>query len=123
MGVDFGPVAEPVPVAVGGEGIGEVVGAQVVSVPMSVPIKHAEDAFKTFMGTLAGVFVFIVVVLVLIFRQLRWVVLPLVSCAYAGVAMLGLLGLVGWEVTVITRCRSSSSGSPSCGCDTTNRST
>ncbi len=49
--------------------LNEVVGAQVVSVPMSVPIKHAEDAFKTFMGTLAGVFVFIILVLNVMLRS------------------------------------------------------
>ena len=35
----------------------EVIGAQVVSVPMSVPIKRADEAFRTFMLSLAGVFV------------------------------------------------------------------
>ncbi|MCP5070367.1 MAG: MMPL family transporter, partial [bacterium] len=50
----------------------------------------------------AGVFVFSVIVLAAIFRQPRWVILPLVSCFYAGVAMIGILGLVGWEVTVIS---------------------
>jgi protein-histidine pros-kinase len=35
----------------------EVIGAQVVSVPMSVPIKRADQTFRTFMLSLAGVFV------------------------------------------------------------------
>jgi HAMP domain-containing protein len=35
----------------------EVIGAQVVSVPMSVPIKRADEAFRTFMLSLAVVFV------------------------------------------------------------------
>jgi len=35
----------------------EVIGAQVVSVPMSVPIKRADETFRTFMLSLAGVFV------------------------------------------------------------------
>jgi len=34
----------------------EVIGAQVVSVPMSVPIKRANETFRTFMLSLAGVF-------------------------------------------------------------------
>ena len=34
----------------------EVIGAQVVSVPMSVPIKRADETFRTFMLSLAGVF-------------------------------------------------------------------
>ena len=40
--------------------------------------------------------------LTIIFRKLRWVLLPLVSCFYAGLLMIGLLGLVGWNVTVIS---------------------
>ena len=35
----------------------EVIGAQVVSVPMSVPIRRADATFRTFMLSLAGVFV------------------------------------------------------------------
>jgi protein-histidine pros-kinase len=35
----------------------EIVGAQMVSVPMSLPIKNADDAFKVFMGSLAAIFV------------------------------------------------------------------
>ena len=49
-----------------------------------------------------GVFVFLVVMLSIIFRKLRWVVLPLLSCTFAGTLMIGLLGLVGWNVTVIS---------------------
>ncbi|MEO7743959.1 MAG: DUF3365 domain-containing protein [Usitatibacter sp.] len=35
----------------------EIIGAQMVSVPMALPIKNAEDAFKVFMGSLAAIFV------------------------------------------------------------------
>ena len=49
-----------------------------------------------------GVFLFLVGMLTIIFRKLRWVLLPLLSCFYAGLLMLGLLGLVGWNVTVIS---------------------
>ena len=35
----------------------EVVGAQVVSVPMSVPLARADQAFRVFMGWLIGIFV------------------------------------------------------------------
>jgi HAMP domain-containing protein len=41
----------------------EIVGAQIVSVPMSVPIQKAQQAFYTFMGSLFGVFVCIFIVL------------------------------------------------------------
>lgn len=49
-----------------------------------------------------GVFLFLVGMLTIIFRQIRWVMLPLISCFYAGLLMIGLLGLVGWHVTVIS---------------------
>ena len=49
-----------------------------------------------------GVFMFLVLALGVIFRSLRWVLLPLLSCAYAGLIMLGVLGFVGWRVTVIS---------------------
>ena len=49
-----------------------------------------------------GVAVFLVVVLSVIFRDARWVALPLAGCFYAGLAMIGMLGLVGWKVTVIS---------------------
>ncbi len=49
-----------------------------------------------------GVFVFLVLMLTSIFRQARFVLLPLLSCTFAGLVMVGLLGLVGWKVTVIS---------------------
>jgi protein-histidine pros-kinase len=41
----------------------EVIGAQVVSVPMSVPLARAEQTFKVFMASLVGIFVVIGIVL------------------------------------------------------------
>ena len=41
----------------------EVIGAQVISVPMSLPIKNANDAFMVFMGSLAAIFVVTFIVL------------------------------------------------------------
>ena len=43
--------------------LNEIIGAQIVSVPMSVPIGHADKAFTTFFGFLIAVFVAIVIVL------------------------------------------------------------
>lgn len=43
--------------------LNEVIGAQIVSVPMDLPIRNANKAFVTFMGSLAGVFVVLFVVL------------------------------------------------------------
>jgi HAMP domain-containing protein len=39
--------------------LNEVVGAQIVSVPMTVPLQKANETFKVFMLSLTGVFVFI----------------------------------------------------------------
>ena len=49
-----------------------------------------------------GVFIFIVLTLWLIFRNIKWVVMPLMGCATSVIIMIGLLGLIGWKVTVIS---------------------
>jgi uncharacterized protein len=49
-----------------------------------------------------GVLVFLIITLLIIFRQIRWILLPLVCVVFSAVAMMGLLGLFGWEVTVIS---------------------
>ena len=49
-----------------------------------------------------GVFIFIVFTLWLIFRNIKWVVMPLLGCATSVIIMIGLLGLIGWKVTVIS---------------------
>ena len=41
----------------------EVIGAQIVSVPMSLPIRNADRAFYTFMGSLTAVFVALFIIL------------------------------------------------------------
>ena len=43
--------------------LNEIVGAQVISVPMDVPLKRANAIFKTFMLALLGVFVFVFIAL------------------------------------------------------------
>ena len=50
----------------------------------------------------SAVLLFLIVMMGLIFRELRWVALPFASCIYASTAMFGLLGLVGWKVTIIS---------------------
>ena len=50
----------------------------------------------------AGVFIFIVCTLWFVFRNLLWVFIPLLSCFFSVLIMIGLLGLVGWKVTVIS---------------------
>ena len=49
-----------------------------------------------------GVFIFIVLTLWIVFRDVKWVVMPLLGCASSVLIMIGLLGLVGWKVTVIS---------------------
>ncbi len=49
-----------------------------------------------------GVFFFIVLTLWIIFRNLKWVAMPLLGCATSVIIMTGLLGLIGWKVTVIS---------------------
>ena len=50
----------------------------------------------------AGVFLFIVVTLWFIFRKVLWIIIPLNSCFFSVLIMMGLLGLLGWKVTVIS---------------------
>tara|TARA_Y200000002_G_scaffold205988_1_gene169926 strand:- start:5385 stop:7868 length:2484 start_codon:yes stop_codon:yes gene_type:complete len=49
-----------------------------------------------------GVFIFIILTLWFIFRNLKWVIMPLLGCATSVTIMIGLLGLIGWKVTVIS---------------------
>jgi len=50
----------------------------------------------------AGVFLFIVCTLWFVFRSFLWVFIPLLSCFFSVFIMVGLLGLLGWKVTVIS---------------------
>jgi len=49
-----------------------------------------------------GVFLFIVCTLWFVFRNFLWVFIPLLSCFFSVFMMVGLLGLLGWKVTVIS---------------------
>ena len=49
-----------------------------------------------------GVFIFIILTLWFIFRNFKWVAMPLLGCATSVIIMVGLLGLIGWKVTVIS---------------------
>ena len=49
-----------------------------------------------------GVFLFIVATLWFIFRKILWIIIPLNSCFFSVLIMMGLLGLLGWKVTVIS---------------------
>ena len=49
-----------------------------------------------------GVLFFLIVTLSIIFRNLGWVILPMLCCTFSAIAMMGLLGMFGWPVTVIS---------------------
>ena len=49
-----------------------------------------------------GVFIFIILTLWFIFRNIKWVMMPLLGCATSVIFMIGLLGFIGWKVTVIS---------------------
>lgn len=49
-----------------------------------------------------SVFVFLILMLTVIFRRLRWILLPLAGCAASVVLMMGTLALARWPVTVIS---------------------
>ena len=49
-----------------------------------------------------GVFIFIIFTLWMVFKNIKWVVMPLLGCATSVTIMVGLLGLIGWKVTVIS---------------------
>ena len=49
-----------------------------------------------------GVLLFIIATLWFIFRKLIWIIVPISSCIASVVIMTGLLGLLGWKVTVIS---------------------
>jgi predicted RND superfamily exporter protein len=49
-----------------------------------------------------GVLLFIVATLWFVFRKLIWIIVPISSCFFSVVIMMGLLGILGWKVTVIS---------------------
>jgi len=49
-----------------------------------------------------GVLLFIIATLWFVFRKLIWIIVPISSCFFSVIIMMGLLGLIGWKVTVIS---------------------
>ena len=49
-----------------------------------------------------GVFLFIIIILWLIFKNIKWVFFPLINCLVSIIFMMGLLGFLEWKVTVIS---------------------
>jgi len=49
-----------------------------------------------------GVLLFIVATLWFVFRKIIWILVPISSCFFSVVIMMGILGLLSWKVTVIS---------------------
>ena len=49
-----------------------------------------------------GVLLFIIATLWFIFKKIVWIIIPISSCFFSVLIMTGLLGLLGWKVTVIS---------------------
>ncbi|MBT4062646.1 MAG: MMPL family transporter [Flavobacteriaceae bacterium] len=49
-----------------------------------------------------GVLLFIIATLWFVFKKLIWIIVPISSCFFSVLIMTGLLGLIGWKVTVIS---------------------
>jgi len=49
-----------------------------------------------------GVLVFIIATLWFVFKKIVWIIVPISSCFFSVLIMMGLLGLLGWKVTVIS---------------------
>jgi len=71
-------------------------GVSIITDDMIVFIKNDLSKFGF------GVAFFLVFTLGFIFRRKRWVFLPMLCCVFSAVSMMGLLGLFGWKVTVIS---------------------
>ena len=61
--------------------LNEIVGSQIVTVPMSVAVQKANEVFVTFMMLLVGVFLFIIIVLNIMLKQI--IVKPVMRMAVA----------------------------------------
>jgi len=49
-----------------------------------------------------GVLLFIIATLWFVFRKLIWIIVPISSCISSVIIMTGLIGMLGWKVTVIS---------------------
>jgi len=49
-----------------------------------------------------GVLIFIIATLWFVFKKIVWIIVPISSCLFSVIIMMGLLGLLGWKVTVIS---------------------
>jgi uncharacterized protein len=80
------------------EGIGKIYlgGIPMIADDMMTFIKNDIVVFGL------GVLLFIIATLWFVFRKLIWIIVPISSCFFSVIIMMGLLGLLGWKVTVIS---------------------
>ncbi|MBT4259229.1 MAG: MMPL family transporter [Nitrospina sp.] len=71
-------------------------GVPMITTDMIGFIKHDLKTFGL------GVIIFIILMLSLFFKKLRWVVLPVGCCLITTAVVVGFLGLMDWRVTVIS---------------------
>ena len=71
-------------------------GVPMITTDMIGFIEHDLETFGL------GVIAFLILMLSLFFKKMRWVVLPVGSCLITVVVMIGFLGLMDWRVTVIS---------------------
>jgi predicted RND superfamily exporter protein len=71
-------------------------GVPMIAVDM---VSFVQSDLVTFGGAILGI---MLLVLAFIFRRVRWVVIPLVTCSSTVLVMLGILGAVDWRMTVIS---------------------
>ena len=50
----------------------------------------------------AGMMVFLIVFLAVIFRRVQWVLLPMLVCVCVGISVIGFLSLANWPVTIVS---------------------
>ena len=50
----------------------------------------------------SAVLVLLIILLSIVFRKMRWVLVPMLICFAASVSMTGLLGLINWPVSVVS---------------------
>lgn len=62
-------------------------------------VTFVQSDLELFGAAILGI---MLVVLAVIFRRLRWMVIPLVTCSSTVTVMLGLLGYLDWRMTVIS---------------------
>jgi predicted RND superfamily exporter protein len=71
-------------------------GVPMIAVDMVAFVKNDLVVFGT------GILIFIVVLMALIFREFRWVFLPLLGCGMTAAITLGYFALIDWRLTVIS---------------------